>query len=110
MSEQAKHTPGPWRVEIEPDCRDEPVIVAADHDWNNSRFVATCHGGLDDDERVQHINARLIAAAPELLMLLQTLLRKFENCARSHGNNDEVIATAAEPFRAAIAKLTGAAT
>ncbi len=52
-------------------------------------------------------DALLIAAAPDLLMALKTLLRKFENCARSQGNDDDVIAVATEPARLAIAKAEG---
>lgn len=48
--------------------------------------------------------AHLIEAAPDLLNALRRLLSKFENCARSAGNSDEVIADATEFARGAIAK------
>ena len=57
---QPTHTPGPWTVHYEPNARDEPgatfVLLEA-----NDRF--------DTNEA----NARLIAAAPELLAALKAI-------------------------------------
>ena len=58
-----EHTPTPWRVIVEADRLDEPCIVAPDHSDDFSRFVATCHGGLCDNEQEQHANAAFIVEA-----------------------------------------------
>ena len=80
-----KHTPGPWTVE-----RDGPnrkwLINAEDF------AVATCDGAI----RHQEADARLIAAAPELLEALKWTARALD---AEH--------PAAIKARAAIAKATG---
>src|SRR5690606_19394978 len=58
-----KHTPGPWAV----DGKGSQAIVRA----NDLRIVSIRHR-LDGDEH--EANARLIAAAPELLEALQLLM------------------------------------
>ena len=65
---QAKHTPGPWQVTI--DCGAN-VIRAAEKEVRDgviaymfSDYVASTWGGVNE------ANARLIAAAPELLEVL----------------------------------------
>jgi hypothetical protein len=60
------HTPGPWRVDR---SDDDPRI-------RSERFgIALVTGGLDDDEAqpVRQANARLLAAAPEMLEALKRL-------------------------------------
>jgi hypothetical protein len=57
----SKHTPGPWEVE---DDTDE-VIVSRDPEANGFQIVAKTYG--PDDAA----NARLIAAAPDLLAALK---------------------------------------
>lgn len=74
MIEQTKHTPGPWLAINDPQHPDEPSVVGPEHTDDSSQYIATCHGGLDDQERAQHANARLIAAAPDLLQGLVDLL------------------------------------
>lgn len=76
MSE-AKHTPGPWSVDLE-----TGQIDAAD----GQATIGTIYGADDypclddDDEGVQtyhgecRANARLIAAAPDLLVALEHIL------------------------------------
>lgn len=69
----AKHTPGPWIVFQ--DCSEHPGIEAPE-----CRQTVVLFGGEDDDETAgiqgetmeeAHANARLIAAAPDLLEALQ---------------------------------------
>jgi hypothetical protein len=62
---------GSWRIQSGTD--DEPVIVVGPDDDENPQFayIATCHLGMDE--------ARLIAAAPDLLKALQKLLLESEN-------------------------------
>jgi len=68
MSE-SKHTPGPWTVEAYPDR-------ASRHPLHNNRYVAS-PGGLVcalRDQPAQAADARLIAAAPELLAALRRII------------------------------------
>lgn len=58
----ATHTPGPWSIDDRGDCLD---IIGPSGEW----LVATVQGGRDEDEP----DARLIAAAPELLEAAQLL-------------------------------------
>ena len=57
----SKHTPGPW-------IADGDLILAADN-WR----VASCHRFPNNDDTARPANARLIAAAPELLEALQAI-------------------------------------
>jgi len=92
-----KHTPGPWTV-TDKGVRDSGGYIC---------FIPeTTHYEGQDERYVKevaerHANARLIAAAPELLETLQTI------AAFAVGNGDvcEIIARRA---RAAIAKAEGA--
>lgn len=66
-SETVKHTPGPWSVA--PGKNDmEPVIIQGDP--GDPWFIATLH----DMEKQTQANARLIAAAPDLLEALEAVL------------------------------------
>ena len=94
MSE-SKHTPGPWVV-----WRDYNVINI------EHRLVAACGGSTDsrNQERAHNeniANARLIAAAPDMLEALQGLLSSDGRFV--YGTQDRI-----ECARAAIAKATGA--
>ena len=63
--ENAKHTPGPWMVEpLGSDCFEVKCECGY--------FIATCHDGVRG-ARNADVNARLIAAAPELLDALDGL-------------------------------------
>lgn len=106
MSE-TKHTPGPWsaiqpRPELLVICTevDGDGIAEVDELWNRDEWLA---------------NARLIAAAPELLEALVALdtLIDFEESAKdgehSWFDDASAINAAMEKARAAIAKATGGA-
>ena len=63
--ENAAHTPGPWMVEpLGSDCFE----VKCEFGY----FIATCHDGARGDRNAD-VNARLIAAAPEMLDALDGL-------------------------------------
>ena len=92
---KTQHTPGPWFIEQRTDdngathCR----ITASDgHGWSGNRYMSVS-GCIDEHD------ARLIAAAPELLEALQSVL---DNCLDSEG-----LCAAHAKARAAIAKATG---
>lgn len=85
----AKHTPGPWEV-----SKDEGDVVVVSEDLP---FIATVHTSAL--KGTQKANARLIAAAPELLEALKHAEKWMEGWA------------SADPYigyiRAAIAKAEG---
>ena len=102
----AKHTPGPWAVDEN------------DHQW----ITADCDGLIvaeipygegeetDRHHEINDANARLIAAAPELLEALRDMVRINQNKegyfrGHSHAESGSVY----EQARAAIAKAEGAA-
>lgn len=68
MNDQAKHTRGPWAVEASRFCDrihptgDTSVCIAQTGNW------------LEHEKAEQHANAHLIAAAPDLLAALQSLM------------------------------------
>lgn len=80
------HTPGPWEH-----CDD--VCVRAGRD-----LVALCYSNPSHADNL-HDNARLIAAAPELLDALQDALCALECCGKDY--------PAATKARAVIAKAIG---
>lgn len=103
----SKHTPGPWEVSID-DCgrlAGRPGIFAPDEldcavvHWDG--FVQEFWRSARGDKEIQ-ANARLIAAAPEMLEALE-----LANAALSGANMN--LRTVEQKVRAAIAKATGAA-
>ena len=91
----AKHTPGPWHIEAGTHYRairtDGEVIA-------NMREI----GGCFNDG-----NARLMAAAPELLESLQQTIASLEHWFVRHGDPEGVNSLMMKKARAAIAKATG---
>ena len=65
MTEAAAHTPGPWTIELGDQTRTSEI-------WAGDMIVADVHGHVT---RGSHADARLIAAAPELLEALQHIMR-----------------------------------
>jgi hypothetical protein len=88
----SEHTPGPWK------SSDRFPGVVLDG-GNPPRQVASASGN-DADERIA--NARLIAAAPDLLHALQVVAAQIDDI------DDLCNAEACKAVRAAIAKATGA--
>ncbi len=88
-----KHTPGPWRYEYEPGYNGE--LIAA-----NETIIA------EFISEPRPPNARLIAAAPDLLEALQRIsLAKPDQL--DHSIDVAIIERCANVARAAIAKATG---
>jgi len=86
----AQHTPGPWSFTVSAESGGNPSA------WN---IIAPCGGVVaETGSGTDDANARLIAAAPELLAALQNILA---------ANPD--LAEVADEARAAIAKATGGA-
>ncbi len=92
------HTPGPWTVS---GCKlGNSAMVTHGNDGTFSPVIATVH---DDGTRLPaEANARLIAAAPELLAALREADLELERA-------DIYPADTKARIRAAIAKATGAA-
>lgn len=86
-----KHTPGPWRVIDHYVTAGEEQVCAVGVDWTANNVTA---------------NARLIAAAPELLEALQSVLASVP-FSQYHGDGE--LEECEHRVRAAIAKATGQA-
>ena len=67
-----KHTQGPWIVSLDPKYPNEPCIDAVIDGavWH----IALCHNAVGPDDGSAEANARLIAAAPELLATVKDAL------------------------------------
>lgn len=106
---EAKHTRAPWRISDE-----NPKIIKQDFSMigSNHGAIVACACGYDNTvfyppEEQAIANARLIAAAPELLEALKAMIdaeRVYESGLRSSEELD-----ALEKAHAAIAKATGRA-
>lgn len=94
----SKHTKGPWKAVYMPEEGGDHVIIAA-----SGISVALSIGGTASEIP----NARLIAAAPELLEALEDLITVTSilepTCLGDEGAKDNAIYLA----RSAIAKATG---
>jgi hypothetical protein len=86
-----QHTPGPWSV-VE-DRVPSSLEIFADKS-------AICECWRRADVATEMANARLIAAAPELLDALNAMIDEFEGC---YADADPTLINA----KAAIAKATG---
>jgi hypothetical protein len=105
----AQHTPGPWTV---------PVAYWADIEGADGTQIATLHsdGDVDGapDAFTAQANARLIAAAPDMLAALDLHLALYADAKVSRSNpNASFVDTrdleaAAAAARAALAKARGA--
>lgn len=101
---KALHTPGPWSFDH--DWRRFPTIFGAD-----KKKVATIEKDGFPAKNVrtaaQEANARLIAAAPELLEALEGICSAFTQPGNDGWFSDPVHSDEVNKARAAIAKATG---
>ena len=96
------HTPGPWTV----DYTDYNLRI-----YSGDLLIAEVNGSTEHikvrglDEETTEANARLIAAAPDLLATLEQVLARVEtlNLFTERGEEAKVV----EQARAAIGKATG---
>ena len=95
----AQHTPGPW---IAGDDEGSDYYLVGPHDGDGIVYqpVVKLHS---------EANARLIAAAPEMLAALQAVLAEIEGPDRPHSTDSWLPSHLAHQVRAAIAKATGEA-
>ena len=82
------HTPTPWSVEFEADYEDEQpkVYVCSSATQCDLTVVATMGEALSISLERKKANARLIAAAPDLLEAL-TKLRDADDMGKPDGHN-----------------------
>lgn len=101
---ETKFTPGPW-VAVIGKCGDPAGYVHSEKRVDGGGYPIVA----DIPERTRHgtheANARLIAAAPELLALLDECQDCIEWCAQECGHH--AAAELAERIAALIAKATG---
>ena len=76
MTSETKHTPGPWKT----GCRMTRVEVLP-AGWNAPMCIADCGTKYSpESEEEKCANARLIAAAPELLEACKIALQAINEC------------------------------
>lgn len=78
MSTQNKHTPGPWKAQSR--CASDGTLVVKDASFDEICVVRekTLRDYTDEDKK--HVaNARLIAAAPDLLAACEAVLKADAN-------------------------------
>jgi hypothetical protein len=95
--EKANHTPGPWRYNSDPRGAQFGVHVFLNE---IDSFALGVGGGPDEQVAEDLANARLIAAAPDLLDACREAFRMVRNCP---GNWEQGVA---EKLAAAIIKAT----
>ena len=100
-----QHTPAPWKT----GDSDWHTIVGPHTRFKSTHLVGIANVEESDDSNEDASNARLIAAAPELLAALQSINEWFEESS-DYREQPEQIAWANGIARAAIAKATNNAT
>ena len=100
----AKHTPGPWRIATEPSGIRARHIKADSYLTVCSSLTSVSRNCGPDEINA---NARLIAAAPELLAALETAYMALIGYLPAHRN--DVTDAAIGAARAAITKAKGGA-
>ena len=96
---ETKHTTGPW---ITFRCEDGMEVLTKDAE----SICVVKHYGDPYDSKREEANARLIAAAPELLALMQDVLPILESMDHQREEGDEPMPLI-DQVRATIAKATG---
>ena len=105
-----QHTPGPWRVYRSPDGSAIIGIgVNRPGDPDHGAGITDPRFGLWGSGAEREANARLIAAAPDLLSALKLFRTKVYNAALCSGMDHEWATEACSLADAAIAKAEGGA-
>jgi hypothetical protein len=108
------HTPGPWELVPESDDHEGSLFVVSEYEVKNgcasAHWIAECD--LQEDEGQNRANARLIAAAPDLLEAateMLTELRRLRDSSPAEWDElvDVGLCNAWDGIKAAIAKAEG---
>jgi hypothetical protein len=94
---KTKHTPGPWKLADDLTKDGTPIVRGGRHNEAVCYSPVNRRVGEKGPSDVEMANARLIAAAPELLDNLQHAVRFFDQLTK-----DDV-----DRYRAAISRATG---
>lgn len=100
---RTQHTPGPFTIQLRQHVGALLAVVDS-----KGRRIATFHGeacGIESLETAD--NARLFAAAPELLAVARMIV-SFARNTRENAESTNLLFSAADAARAAIAKAEGA--
>lgn len=106
MTEQVKHTPGPWSVRRRGPHAYHVARVTQTEFGRETRFVADVCFAQPKIDGEQEANARLIAAAPDMLAALRAMLRVAEADLRLSLNPHPMRVAVVRDAKAAIAKAT----
>lgn len=98
----SKHTPGPWVVSA-----NSPFLVRAGDDTTGRHIAHAGPASYHPSFEVDEPNARLIAAAPELLEALERLVTEIILSDVDMEYIDSHFKPHIEKARAAVAKATG---
>lgn len=98
----AQHTPGPWQVERGPVSRNLCVMSATT--WICGQLQSDNETSIDTAEVIA--NARLIAAAPDMLAACKSALEFYDAQPKPHQAGEAAIL---DGLKAALTKATGAA-
>ena len=106
----SKHTPGPWVV-LPEEC-DRPYIrirgTVLGGRYKIANVLTPCYEGVHEREAEEtRANARLIAAAPEMLEALQAIADEADGTGKPYSCDSYLPRHFIEKARAAIAKATG---
>jgi hypothetical protein len=97
-----QHTPGPWKVKAGTNA----VLAGRKQICSHVNAASALPVNILEDQEIAQANARLIAAAPDLLEALQDLFgADMEHVLMGDGKDDQIEAIA--KAKAAIAKATG---
>ena len=103
----AEHTPGPWFVFPNGHCVGGPTGLLDADPNEKTAGVAMCGMRLRTEEEIE-ANARLIAAAPDLLAACEDYLRELQSWSESNTPpTDSTMAELRQRTADAIAKAKG---
>lgn len=99
----ASYTPGPWSIAPAPDDAEVLDIVSDYSELPGGRKAAHWiaeldAGGIDDNRDQMRENARLIAAAPDLLVACKLALDLMERFQQTHDTFDGRVEDGESPF------------
>jgi len=103
----SKHTPGPWRIPFETKCLLNGCRFWDEQTIETARGDIKINQGAGRGQPEQIANYNLIAAAPELLAALETILEGNTMAGKAEWTHAEVIQKHYQIARNAIRKAKG---